>query len=217
MIYLFHGTDVEKVRAKTFQWVAAVRAKAPEAPYIRLEASQVTSEALAEAVGSQGLFFAKTLVLIDDPFSESASGEILLEHLEMLSASTNVVAVLAPKLLASRFKKLEAQAEKVFVFDTSEKKPMRGFNGALVSALSNKDGKALWKEIVLAERAGDAPEMIHGLLHWKARDMMQKENSKWSKEGARKLSVELIELVSDSRGGNMPLSQSLERFALSVG
>lgn len=216
MLYLFTGSDSEKVRAKAFQWVAAARAKAPEAPYVRLNASEISEETLGEAAGSQGLFFSKTLVLLDDPFAESTTGELVLERLTILSESPNPIAILAPKLLATRIKKLEAKAEKVFIHDLKAKPPARGFNTALVGALSAKDGGGLWKELMIAQRNGDAPEMLHGLLHWKARDMMQKGSPKWGRVGARKLSLTLIELVSDSRAGELSLKENLERFALSL-
>ncbi len=214
MIYLFAGTDVAKTRAKAFAWVAAARAKAPDAPYLRLSADEISEESLAEAMGSQGLFFKKALVLLDDPFSESAAGETVMAVLPMLAESENPIAILAPKLLATRQKKIEAKADKVFIHDLKEKKPVRGFNGALVNALGAKDGAALWKELQKAYREGDAPEAVHGLLHWKARDMMQKGSPKWGKDGARALSVSLIELLSDARSGDLPLKESLERFAL---
>src|SRR5262249_8323443 len=111
---------------------------------------------------------------------------------------------------------IEAKAEKSFVSDRTEKVEARGFNGALVNALAAKDGPLLWKELVKAMREGDAPEMLHGLLHWKARDMMQKGSPRWGKDGARRLSVSLIELLSDARGGDLSLKESLERFALSL-
>ena len=216
MIYLFHGSDAGKARAKAFQWVSASRSKQPDAPYIRLDAQSITEATLSEAIATQGLFFKKALVLIDDPFSLSESGETLLEHLDALAESTNPIAILAPKLLAARAKKLEAKADKVFVSDLKEKKAQRGFNAGLVNALASKDREALWKEITKALRQGDAPEMVHGLLHWKARDMMTKGSPKWGKDGARKLSRDLIELLSDSRSGDLELSLALERFALSV-
>jgi len=216
MIYLFTGSDAGKARAKAFAWVAAARAKAPEAAYQRILPEQVTEGALSDAVASQGLFYTKTLTLIDDPFSLKESGETILEGLPALAASANPVAILAPKLLAATLKKLEAKAEKVFKTDTAEKKPARGFNGALVNALGAKDGPALWKEIVKAERQGDAPEMLHGLLHWKARDLMAKGSRAWTDAEARKLSRGLIELLSDARGGGLELGPALERFALSL-
>jgi hypothetical protein len=216
MIYLFTGTDAGKARAKAFAWVAAARAKAPEAAYQRLLPEQVTGSALADATASQGLFFAKTLTLIDDPFSLKETGDAVLEALPVLAASANPVAILAPKLLAAARKKIEGKAEKVFAADIAEKKAARGFNGALVNALGARDGKALWMEIVKAERLGDAPEMLHGLLHWKARDLMEKGSRAWAPEAARRLSRELIELLSDARGGGLDLGQAMERWALSL-
>ena len=215
MIYLFHGSDLNKARAKASQWVAAARAKAPDAAYVRLTADQLTEASLSEALTSQGLFFAKTLVLLDDPFAESEAGELVLAHLDALKDSPNAVGILAPRLLASRAGKLEAVAEKSFKVDAAPKKD-RGFNSGLVNALGARDGNLLWKEIVRAQRAGDAPEAVHGLLHWKARDLMQKGSRTWKPEEARALSVSLIELLSDSRGRDLPLPLALERFALGL-
>lgn len=217
VIYLFHGSDTNKVRAKAFSWVVAARAKAPDAYYFRLEAEEITPGALREALATQGLFFAKTLILLDDPFSESEAGEAVLGLLPELAASPNPVAILAPKLLAARVKKIEAQeGVKTFQIDATEKKPLRGFNTALVNALAAKDGTVLWKEIQLARREGDVPEMIHGLLHWKARDLMQKGGRVWTPAQARKLSMDLISLVSSARSGDLELGMALERFALSL-
>jgi hypothetical protein len=215
MIYLFHGSDTSKVRAKAFQWVEAVRTKAPDAVYIRLSSDNITEAVITDALSSQGLFFSKSLILLDDPFALSESGETVLELLNELAKSPNPVAILAPKLLAARAKKIEAKAEKVFKIDVTEK-VVRGFNNGLVNALSSKDGAGLWKELQKAYRQGDAPEKVHGLLHWKARDMMQKGSPKWGKEGARKLSRDLIVLVSDSRSGDLQLREGLERFSLSL-
>jgi hypothetical protein len=216
MLYLFHGSDANKVRAKAFQWVAAARVKAPDAYYVRLNADALTEASLRDALSMQGLFFSKTLVLLDDPFEQAAAAELVLKLLPELAASPNAVALLAPKLLAARVKKVEAHADKVFKVDATEKKPARGFNGGLVNALARRDRAELWKEIVKAQRAGDAPEMVHGLLHWKARDLMQKGGGAWGEGGARRLSRDLIELLTDSRGKDLELSLALERFALSV-
>lgn len=216
MIYLFTGTDNEKARAKALAWIAAARAKAPDAPYIRLSADAISEGALEEIVQSQGLFFSKMLVLLDDPFSLSEAGELVMQKLELLAGSQNPIAILAPKLLAARAKKLEAAAAKVFTLDRTEKKPARGFNSGLVNTLAARNGPALWKELELARRAGDVPEMLHGLLHWKARELMEKGGKGWTKEEARALSLALIELVSDARSGDLPLALQLERFALSL-
>lgn len=215
MIYLFHGSDANKVRAKAFQWVAATRTKVPDAFYTRLSADAVTDASLRDAVSAQGLFFSKTLVVLDDPFSLSESAEAILAFLPELASSENIVAILAPKLIPARVKKIEGKAEKVFKIDAPAK-PARGFNTALVNALGSRNGQTLWKELQKAYRLGDAPEMVHGLLHWKARDLMQKGSSAWTPKEARNLSRDLILLLSDSRGRDLPLAMALERFALSL-
>ena len=215
MIYLFTGSDTNKVRAKAFAWALAARKKQPDAPYRRIAAEEVSAPALMDAVAAQGLFFSKSLVLLDDPFALKESGEVVLESLKALAASPNPVAILAPKLHAAHAKKIEASAEKTFKID-AVKKEARGFNAGLVNALAVKDGEKLWEEIERALRAGDAPEMLHGLLHWKARDLMEKGGRTWSAKEARALSLGLIELLSDARSESLDLGVALERWALSL-
>jgi hypothetical protein len=216
MIYLFRGTDTGKVRAQAFKWVEAARKKAPEAHYVRLSPEQVTNPALEEVSASSGLFFKKMLVLIDDPFSLAASGEAVLDMLPHLAASPNPIAILAPKMKAVEAKKVESKAEKTFTFESAAKKEGRGFNVPLVNALAAKNQHVLWLEIERALRAGDAPEMLHGLLHWKARDIMKKGSRVWNEQESRKLSLGLIELLSDARSGSLDLSLALERWSLSL-
>jgi len=215
MLYLFHGSDSNTVRAKAFQWVAATRAKAPNAYYQRFEAGDLSEAALRDALSRQGLFFAKSLVLVDDPFEKKEVADLVLGMLPELAASPNPVALVAPKLIPARVRKIESHAEKVFKFD-AKAEPKRGFNNALVEALARRDGAALWQELIKTFRAGDAPEKVHGLLHWKARQLMERGGQAWSREQARSLSIELIELLADSRSRGLPLPLALERFALSV-
>jgi hypothetical protein len=163
------------------------------------------------------------LVFLDEPFprrrakeeeeSEEAGDDVIEEWLPRLAASENAVVLLAPGLAAAKAKKVGALAEKVYEFEERGAHlpaGRQGFNSALVNALAAGDGAKLWLELARALRAGDAPEQVHGLLHWKARDLMQK-----GKPGARELSLDLIRLLADARRKGLDLSESLERFALS--
>lgn len=227
MIYLFSGNDVEKARAKAFEWVLKARAKEPQLLYARLAREEITPAALLEAASAGGLFVKRLLVLLDDPFqktktvgeeeaSEYVAPDSPLEaHLELLKDSDNAIVILAPKLLVSRLKRIEKLSEKTYVFDKKEK-PERGFNFGLGNALGAKDREKLWIEIVRALRAGDPPEMLHGLLHWKARALMERGTSAWSAAEARKLSLRLLALPLNARRDGGELSLALERFALSL-
>lgn len=234
MMYLFHGSDVEKVRTKAFAWVVAARAKEPNLAYLRLAREELTSAVLEDAAATGGLFVSRLLVLLDDPFpgarvgdEEDEGGEsenvghrmsyILDEYIDQLVASDNAIVVLAPKLPAAKAKELALKAKLEYRFDKSAAGVAnRGFNSALVNALAARSPEKLWLEIVRALRKGDAPEMLHGLLHWKTRDLMEKGSRAWKPQETRALSLSLISLLQNSRRKGLDLSQSLERFALSI-
>ncbi|MEK7126226.1 MAG: hypothetical protein AAB835_01930 [Patescibacteria group bacterium] len=220
MIYLFHGNDVEKVRTKAFEWVAKARAKEPNLAYVRLAREELTSAALEDAAQSGGLFVKRLLILIDDPFQENEDVPAIIEdHIDSLANSDNAIIILAPRLAAPKAKRLAAKLKVEYKYDKAILEEKRGFNGNLVNALGAKSREKLWLEINRALRAGDAPEMLHGLLHWKARDLMSKPgmlNARWKPNEPRQLSLQLIELLQSSRRGGLDLSLSLEKFALSV-
>jgi len=230
MLYLFHGTDSEKTRTKAFEWVAKARAKEPNLVYVRLAREELTPAALEDMALSGGLFVKRLLILIDDPFpkvratdeesadeEEDGTGSLLEEHIDALASSDNAIVILAPKLSVVKAKKLVAKAKVEYKFDApATREAARGFNGDLVNALAARSREKLWLELQRALYAGDAPEMLHGLLHWKARDIMENGSRTWSASEARALSLALIELLQSARRGGLDLAHSLEKFALSV-
>lgn len=220
MIYIFHGSDVDKIRTKAFEWVAKARAKEPNLIYARLSREELTDSTLEDASISGGLFVKRLLVLIDDPFQnnrkssegnedneETNSGNIIEKYLDTLAESDNAIIILAPKLLSAKAKKLVAKAKVEYKYNlpVHAGKSERGFNSNLVNALENHSREKLWLELNRALRAGDAPEMLCGLLHWKARDMRN-----------RQLSLSIISLLQSSRRGGLDLPLSLEKFSLSI-
>lgn len=230
MIYLFYGNDVARVREKAFAWVAAARVKEPNLAYVRLAREELTSAALEDSALSGGLFVKRLLILIDDPFptarvaneeegeeEEDSSSSVIEEYFDALAASDNAIVILAPKLGAVKAKKLSAKAKVEYKFDAPATLTVaRGFNGNLVNALADRSREKLWLEVNRAFAAGDAPEMLLGLLHWKARDLLLKGGRAWSRKESRQLSLDLIELLQASRRGGLGLDLALEKFALSV-
>lgn len=229
MLYLFHGSDVEKTRAKVFEWVAKARAKEPHLAYIRLAREELSTAAFEEAVASGGLFVQRMLVVLDDPFpvarkaeddedrEEDGAHNLVETYLERLQASDNAIVILAPKLPLPKVKKIAPLAKMVYVFDRKvPAEAARGFNAPLANALAARSREKLWLELQRALRLGDAPEALQGILHWKARDLMAKGSRAWSAAEARSLSLALIALLQDSRRGGLDLRLALERLALSL-
>ena len=226
MIYFFYGSDVEKVRTKAFEWVAKAREKEPNLAYVRIAKEEISEGSLREAVQANSLFAKRTLTLIDDPYAraktEDENGEemrssVLDDALDMLAKSENAIIILAPKLLAAKAKKIAAKAKMSYEFNNvAAREEVRGFNAGLVNALASRSREKLWLEINRAFYAGDAPEMLHGLLHWKARDLMEKGSRAWKPLESRQLSLALIELLQKSRRGGLSLDLALEKFALTI-
>lgn len=230
MIYFFYGSDVGKTRAKAFEWVAKARAKEPNLVYVRLAREEVTPSAIEDAAQAGGLFVSRLLVLLDEPFpparaaleedggdDDIAASSLVEESLDVLADSDNVIIILAPKLSAPKAKKISAKAKLEYKFDrTVLREQVRGFNASLVDALGARSPEKLWLEINRALSRGDAPEMLLGLLHWKARDLMQKGSRVWGAQESRRLSLSLIELLQNSRRGGLELGVGLEKFALSL-
>lgn len=226
-MYFFYGSDTDKVRAKAFAWVAAAREKEPQIVYTRIAASDISEETLVEIEESGSLFVKRILVLIDDLFVKTNTVidteaqvkkdfKLLESHIDAIIASNNAIILLAPGLSTARAEKIAAKATKKYKFDKTISARARGFNNVLVNALAARDSSALWLEIMRARAAGDAPEMLHGLLHWKARDLMKKGGLIWTFSEARTLSLSLITLVVDTRRTGSDLTMALERFALSM-
>ncbi len=232
MIYFFHGSDTAKARAKAFEWVAKARAKQQNLTYVRLAREDLTQAALEDAAFSGGLFAKRLLVLVDDPFppvreeeeerqgsqdGKRAAAGILEASLDMLAASDNAILILAPGLAAAKARALAGEAKVEYKFDEAPRGgAARGFNSNLVNALAARNREKLWLEVARALRAGDTPEMLCGLLHWKARDLMEKGSRAWKPHEARALSLALISLLQDSHRSGLAAPLLLERFALSI-
>ncbi len=221
MIYIFTGSDEQRARKQAFLWVAAVQKKEPNVTYVRVASEELNAGAFDLIIGAGALFVNRLLVLLDDPYAVASSfvaaGDKIDTYVDDLAHTSNVVVIIAPRLITASQKLLLEKATKVYVFDkkTSDVST-RGFNSALVNALGERNSEKLWLEIVRAYRAGDAPEMIHGLLHWKARELMKKRSRAWSPTSSRALSLTILELLGNARRTGSDLSLDIEQFALSL-
>jgi hypothetical protein len=81
----------------------------------------------------------------------------------------------------------------------------------LADALHGGDKKALWVGLMREYAKGSAPEAVHGLLFWGAKQMCMRSNS----PRARTLVAILAELPHEARRRGEDMSYALERFVLS--
>ena len=121
MLYVFHGSDTHAALTKANIVVASLRAKKPDASYVRVEAGQWTPSIIEEHLGGQGLFSNKYIIFLDRVTENIEAKEQLPEFIEAIQESSNIFILLETKLNAELKKAVEKHAEKVVECGKEEK------------------------------------------------------------------------------------------------
>ena len=133
----------------------------------------------------------------------------VLEALAAMAAALDTYVLVEAALDAATRKQIEKYAEKSERFDvpkTHEDKTIF----ALANALQRGDKKALWVGLMREYAKGSAPEAVHGLLFWGAKQLCLREDS----PRARALVSRLALLPHTARRAGEDVGYALERFAL---
>ena len=95
-------------------------------------------------------------------------------------------------------------------------KTIEGFNMFSITFLfAARDRKKLWLSLLDSGQRGVVAEAFVGMLHWKVRDMLSKnETNIYTKVELRKISMDLVVLYHDSHRGAGDLALLLERYIL---
>ena len=212
MISLFVGTDREKARAALNAEVGTRTKKGIRVVKIT-DANSIDD--LRAAFQGSGMFDDGRIVVLDGILANEEMYAVFFDALPALSKSADVFFMLEGKLDADTRKRIEKYAEATKKFDVAGKKKDGSIFG-LSYALRRGDKKALWIGYQ-KELAGDtAPEAIHGVLFWGAKDMFMRSKDKKAQIRAKKLIAELAELPHEARRRGEDLEYALERFVLSV-
>jgi hypothetical protein len=212
MLHLYLGSDREKARTKMN---AAVEKAAKKAGVVRITDAHTVDD-LKMALQGGGMFGGKRVLVFEGVCVNPELCEVLLQSLEWLSKSGEEVFVYEEKPLADLRKKLEKYAETVEKLD-AQKKDRDSSIFVMANALRSADKKHLWVGYMREIEKGSAPEAVHGVLFWAAKDMFLKSrpNSPERNRGAV-LVASLAELPHESRRKGEDLEYAIERFVLGV-
>jgi DNA polymerase III delta subunit len=182
-----------------------------------LDWEKMSIEEFASLASTQSMFGGvQTFVL-----SNALSGERADEFLDMaasLKDSPHTFIFEEEKLLKKPTDALAKAGVKVEILrpkaSTTSKSGFDQFG--LTTAFASRDKKTLWLNLLKALRAGEKPEAIAGLLHWKVRNMLETRSTKYSAADLTTISRQLVCLYHDSHRGAGSLDLLLERFALTL-
>ena len=210
MLHLFTGTDRTKAR-KELNAVADKLGK-KRARIVITDAH--TAEDLRAALGGGSMFATAQLIVLDSVLQNDEMREFALGSLERMQDSDDLFLMLEEKLDAATKKAIEKHAEESKKFDATKKEDF-GSVFAVGNALKRADKKAAWVALQRELIAGKAPEAIHGILFWAAKDMLLKARAAAEAARARSLVAELAELPHTARRRGFDLDCALEHFLLS--
>lgn len=238
MIYLMHGTDIEKAREKTRALTDALQKKKPDALFYRITTQNYADNPLESLVAGQGLFASKYIVFYDSVFESKDIKEIIMEALADIKESENIFIFLEKDLDKKTLAKIEKHAEKVQEFIAREVVKKKEYNPFAISdALLSKDKKRLWMLLMEAKKKGNAAEEIHGIIWWQVKSLKLAMVSKDAKEAelspfvfskAKSASADfspklvdnmlsaLVAMYHDAHRGERDLWVEMERWGLSL-
>lgn len=211
MIYFFYGTDRSKARAA----VSAAAANVKGARIVRITDASAPEDLRASLQGG-GMFAQMRAVVYENVLENEEMRQTLLDALPALKSSDESFFILEEKPEAATRKLIEKYAETSEKFDAAKKTDGGSAIFALANALRRGDKKNLWISYQRQLLNGDAPEAIHGVLFWGAKDFFLKANSESEKARAKKLVSQLAMLPHEARRQGEDLEYALERFVLLI-
>lgn len=206
MLYFFSGTDTDKVRQALN---AALEKEAKKLPVVRITDAHTKADLEATLQGG-GMFAQKRAVVFSGIYENDEMRGVLEARIPSLAKSDDLFFMIEGALDAVTRKSIEKYAAEFERFD-SKKEAKRETIFALANALQSGKKKELWVGYQRELQSGKAPEAIHGVLFWAAKQYLLKGGG----QRARSLVAELAELPHEARRQGFELEYALERFVLS--
>lgn len=233
MLYILHGTDTAKVRAKARGLIDTLQKKRPDAEVFWIDSESFSHDKLKEFVGSAGLFSAKYIVVLNKVFENKEAKQAVLETAAALSSAEHLFVLIEEVLDVKEIKQLEKYAAQVAVYDVQKKEKLIFNTFALADALGQRDKKKLWLLYTEAKAQGIADEEIHGVLWWQMKTIAlantantaaeaglkpfvfskaKKFAGNFSKDEIARVLTDMVTLYHEARRGKYDFSTALERW-----
>jgi len=209
MLYFLVGSDRAKVRAAVGVYLQKERMQG----VVRVTDAHTMGDMVAALQGG-GMFGDKRVVIFENTCAHEEMKEALFDALATLQGSNDTYIIVEEKVDAATKKKIQKYAEKTDVFDAPKAaRDNSAFD--LANAFRRGDKKGLWVGYMRELAKGSAPEMLHGILFWAAKQFLLQSRGAATKK-AEAYVIALAELPHEARRKGLDMEYALERFVLSV-
>ncbi len=208
MLHVFLGTDRKTARAALNKLVG-------KTPAVRISDANALDDLRSALSTSASMFGESRTVILDGICANAEMRELLLGALPALAESAEQFFIIEERPVADIKKKLQKYAETIETFDAAKQKEYPTVF-KLADYMQKGDKKNMWVAYQRELASGNAPEAIHGVLFWGAKQLLLVAKAVKEIERGRKLVATLAELPHESRRRGEELEYALERFILSA-
>ncbi len=214
MIYLFFGNDTKLKRKTYLDFMKSI----PEGANIfDIHKNNFDSMQFESLYSSNSLFFAKSVVVLNNLFENEDIKEIVLANLANLEKSVNDFIVIEGDLKKAELDAFKKARAEINLFEKKEIKKQTFNTFILANNLADRDKLNIWINLQRAYKEGVAVDAIVGILFWKVKDMILKKSfQKFSLEELQKIASELPFLLPKSRLSSKDDQVSLEQFLIKI-
>lgn len=206
MIFLFTGTDTAQIRENVR---AETKKHAGVGSVLRITDANTPAD-LEMALRGGGMFDGGQVVVCDNVCANEEMDRMLLEALPRLQKAKEIFFIIEASPNAATRKRLEKYAETTVRFDAA-KLAKKQTIFALANALQKGNKKELWVGYQRELADGKAPEAIHGVLFWAAKQYLLRSPTDTH---ARRLVATLAALPHEARRERCEMEYAIERFIL---
>lgn len=212
MIYLFAGDDA-KTKRKVYESFIDSLPKGMDTFFI--SKNDFDSMQVESFYSGNSLFSSKNFVFFENVFERKEFEDFILEKLDLIKDSNNDFIFLEGKLdkkTIDAFKKVRAELN---IFELPKEKKERFNSFLLADAFADRDKLKLWIYFRQAKEKDIAPEELVGILFWKAKDMILKNNfRKFKLAELQKFCEKISYLLPEARKRGLDDEAAFEQFLL---
>jgi DNA polymerase III delta subunit len=193
MLYVFHGTNRQRLRDEAKKLIDGLLHRKPDAAVVRLSEDNWNEAVFDASIGTQGLFNSASIVYLDGLIGFSGSKQRVAEQIEGMADSANVFVVIEARIDKATLGKIEKVAKKVLCIEKEEKgrdfilaggrTAPKDFNVfALADAFASRDRARLFALFHDALRREIPEEEIAGTLFWQVKALISASHAKTAGE-----------------------------------
>lgn len=214
MLYLFSGDDA---KSKFLAYEKFIKSPPERMERFQINRNNFDAGELESFCSGSGLFFSACTVTFSDILESEKPRDFILKKLGPMAKSESLFIFLEGKLnkpVLDAFKKAGAESK---IFELAKEKKDRFNTFLLANAFERKDKLNLWICYRQAVAAGVGMEELAGVLFWKIKDMILKNNIRaFSLEELKKFASRLSYVLPEARKSGKDPEVAFERFLLDI-